>query len=150
MQLQRYYIDEVAVSTATCWLPCALRVRAACTKATAACTTGAPPPHSVYMAALCATRCNPSLATHYERLRDRSKQPSVALVAVTLQLVALGNALLHAHGGGSRVSHRNGGRSSRSPSTFIMDVPTSALATPCKSIWSRWTASSSPPETRLA
>ena len=48
------------------------------------------------MAALTATRYNPPLAAFYKRLRDRGKQPKLALVAVMRKLVALADALLRA------------------------------------------------------
>ena len=48
------------------------------------------------MAALTATRYNPPLAVYYKRLRDRGKQPKLALVAVMRKLVALADALLRA------------------------------------------------------
>ena len=51
----------------------------------------------VYMAALCAIRCNPPLAAFYKRLRERGKQPKVALVAVMRKLVNLADALLRAN-----------------------------------------------------
>ena len=51
----------------------------------------------VYMAALTAIRCNPPLAAFYKRLRERGKQPKVALVAVMRKLVSLADALLRAN-----------------------------------------------------
>ena len=56
----------------------------------------AEPRSALYMAALTATRRNPPLAAFYQRLRDRGKQPKLALVAVMRKLVALADALLHA------------------------------------------------------
>ena len=49
----------------------------------------AEPRSALYMAALTATRYNPPLAAFYKRLRDRGKQPKLALVAVMRKLVAL-------------------------------------------------------------
>ncbi len=48
----------------------------------------------VYMAAVAAIRCNPPLAAFYKRLRERGKQPKMALVAVMRKLVCLADALL--------------------------------------------------------
>ena len=56
----------------------------------------AEPRSALYMAALTATRRNPPLAAFYKRLRDRGKQPKLALVAVMRKLVALADALLRA------------------------------------------------------
>ena len=56
----------------------------------------AEPRSALYMAALTATRRNPPLAAFYQRLRDRGKQPKLALVAVMRKLVALADALLRA------------------------------------------------------
>ena len=56
----------------------------------------AEPRSALYMAALTATRRNPPLAAFYQRLRDRGKQPELALVAVMRKLVALADALLRA------------------------------------------------------
>ena len=57
----------------------------------------AEPRNALYMAALTAIRRNPPLATFYKRLRDRGKQPKLALVAVMRKLVALADALLRAN-----------------------------------------------------
>ena len=51
----------------------------------------------VYMAAVSAIRCNPPLAAFYKRLRERGKQPKLALVAVMRKLVSLADALLRAN-----------------------------------------------------
>ena len=56
----------------------------------------AQPRSALYMAALTATRYNPPLAAFYKHLRDRGKQPKLALVAVMRKLVALADALLRA------------------------------------------------------
>jgi len=48
----------------------------------------------LYMAALAATRCNPTLAVFYKRLRDAGKKPKVAIVAVMRKLVIMANALI--------------------------------------------------------
>ena len=57
----------------------------------------AEPRSALYMAALTAIRRNPNLAAFYKRLRDRGKQPKLALVAVMRKLVALADALLRAN-----------------------------------------------------
>ena len=46
------------------------------------------------MAAVAAIRCNPPLAAFYKRLRERGKQPKMALVAVMRKLVSFADALL--------------------------------------------------------
>jgi len=48
----------------------------------------------IYMAAVAAARCNPSLATFYKRLRDAGKAAKVALTAVMRKLVVLANVLV--------------------------------------------------------
>jgi transposase len=50
--------------------------------------------HTLYMAALSATRCNPVLREYYQRLLDRGKPKKVALVAVMHKLLTILNALL--------------------------------------------------------
>ena len=57
----------------------------------------AEPRSALYMAALTVIRRNPPLAAFYKRLRDRGKQPKLALVAVMRKLVALADALLRAN-----------------------------------------------------
>lgn len=48
----------------------------------------------LYMAALAATRCNPDLAAFYKRLREKGKEPKVALTAVMRKLAVLANTLI--------------------------------------------------------
>lgn len=48
----------------------------------------------LYMAALTATRCDPTLRAHYERLVQQGKPPKVALVACMRKLLAIANAVL--------------------------------------------------------
>lgn len=50
--------------------------------------------HVLYMAAVCAARCNPILAAFYQRLRANGKPAKVALVAVMRKLVCLMNRLI--------------------------------------------------------
>ena len=57
----------------------------------------AEPRSALYMAALTAIRRNRHLAAFYKRLRDRGKQPKLALVAVVRKLVAPADALLRAN-----------------------------------------------------
>ena len=57
----------------------------------------AEPRNALYMGALTAIRRNPPLTAFYNRLRDRGKQPKLALVAVMRKLVALTNTLLRAN-----------------------------------------------------
>jgi transposase len=48
----------------------------------------------LYMAALTATRCDPTLRAHYERLVQHGKPAKVALVACMRKLLAVANAVL--------------------------------------------------------
>ena len=48
----------------------------------------------IYMAAVAASRCNPSLAIFYKRLRAAGKRAKVALTAVMRKLVVLANVLI--------------------------------------------------------
>jgi transposase len=48
----------------------------------------------LYMAAVCAVRCNPILAAFYQRLKANGKPPKVCLVAVMRKLVCLRNRLI--------------------------------------------------------
>jgi len=50
--------------------------------------------HVLYMAAVCAARCNPILAAFYQRLKANGKPPKVCLVAVMRKLVCLMNRLI--------------------------------------------------------
>ena len=50
--------------------------------------------HVLYMAAVCAMRCNPILAAFYQRLKANGKPPKVCLVAVMRKLVCLMNRLI--------------------------------------------------------
>ena len=50
--------------------------------------------HVLYMAAVCAARCNPVLASFYQRLKANGKPPKVCLVAVMRKLVCLMNRLI--------------------------------------------------------
>ncbi len=50
--------------------------------------------HVLYMAALCAIRCNPILAAFYRRLRQAGKPPKVGIVAVMRKLLVLLNRLV--------------------------------------------------------
>lgn len=50
--------------------------------------------HVLYMAAVCAARCNPILAAFYQRLKANGKPPKVCLVAVMRKLVCLMNHLI--------------------------------------------------------
>jgi transposase len=50
--------------------------------------------HVLYMAAVCAARCNPVLAAFYQRLKANGKPPKVCLVAVMRKLVCLMNRLI--------------------------------------------------------
>lgn len=49
------------------------------------------------MPALTAICCDPPLAAFYQRLRDRGKQPKLALVTVMHKVVAIADALLRAN-----------------------------------------------------
>lgn len=49
---------------------------------------------SLYMAAICAIRCNPDLKTVYQRLRKNGKAAKVAITAVMRKLVILANTLI--------------------------------------------------------
>ena len=49
---------------------------------------------SLYMAALCASRCNPVLSTFYRRLIDNGKPPKLALTAVMRRLLTILNAII--------------------------------------------------------
>lgn len=49
---------------------------------------------ALYMAALSASRCNPAIRAHYERLRKAGKRPKVALVACMRKLLTILNAML--------------------------------------------------------
>lgn len=48
----------------------------------------------LYMAAVAAIRCNPSLKAFYKRLTEKGKKPKVALTAVMRKLVIMANALI--------------------------------------------------------
>ncbi len=48
----------------------------------------------LYMAAVAAIRCNPSLKAFYKRLAEKGKKPKVALTAVMRKLVIIANALI--------------------------------------------------------
>lgn len=48
----------------------------------------------LYMAAVAAIRCNPSLKAFYKRLIEKGKKPKVALTAVMRKLVIIANALI--------------------------------------------------------
>jgi transposase len=48
----------------------------------------------IYMAAVAAARCNPTLKAFYRRLRDRGKKFKVAITAVMRKLVVLANTLI--------------------------------------------------------
>jgi transposase len=50
--------------------------------------------HVLYMAAVCAARCNPILSAFYQRLKANGKPPKVCLVAVMRKLVCLMNRLI--------------------------------------------------------
>lgn len=50
--------------------------------------------HVLYMAAVCASRCNPILAAFYQRLRANGKPATVCLVAVMRKMVWLMNRLI--------------------------------------------------------
>ena len=50
--------------------------------------------HVLYMAAVCASRCNPILAAFYQRLRANGKPATVCLVAVMRKMVCLMNRLI--------------------------------------------------------
>jgi transposase len=50
---------------------------------------------ALYMAAVSAARCNPSLKAFYQRLKQTGKKPKVALTAVMRKLVVLANTLIH-------------------------------------------------------
>jgi transposase len=52
---------------------------------------------TLYMATLCAIRCNPPLRTFYQRLVTAGKPKRVALIACLRKLVVLPNALVR-HG----------------------------------------------------
>lgn len=52
------------------------------------------PRHSLYMAALTASRSNPVLSKFYKRLIDDGKKPKVALVAIMRKLIVMINAML--------------------------------------------------------
>jgi transposase len=52
---------------------------------------------TLYMAALVATRFNPVIRAHYERLLARGKAKKVALVACTYKLLTILNALVRQH-----------------------------------------------------
>ena len=62
-------------------------------------TTGGRPHvrHALYMAAVTARRCNPTLKPFYERLRAAGKPPKVALVAVMRKLLIHINAMTRNH-----------------------------------------------------
>jgi transposase len=49
---------------------------------------------ALYMAALSAARCNPTIRTHYVHLRAAGKKPKVALVACMRKLLTILNAIL--------------------------------------------------------
>jgi len=51
---------------------------------------------ALYMAALCAARCNPVLLPFYQRLRDKDKPAKVALIAVMRKLLVYMNHQLKA------------------------------------------------------
>jgi len=50
--------------------------------------------HVLYMAAVCAARCNPILAAFYQRLKANGKPAKVCLVAVMRKMVCLMNRLI--------------------------------------------------------
>jgi len=50
--------------------------------------------HVLYMAAVCAARCNPILAAFYQRLKAHGKPAKVCLVAVMRKMVCLMNRLI--------------------------------------------------------
>jgi transposase len=50
--------------------------------------------HVLYMAAVCAARCNPILAAFYQRLRGNGKPAMVCLIAVMRKMVCLMNRLI--------------------------------------------------------
>ncbi|MBX3399328.1 MAG: IS110 family transposase [Gemmataceae bacterium] len=49
----------------------------------------------LYMAAVCASRCNPVAKALYARLRGKGKSAKVALVAVAHKLLTIANAMVH-------------------------------------------------------
>jgi len=49
---------------------------------------------ALYMAAVCAIRCNPALKTFYKRLVEGGKPHKVAIIAVARKLIVLANALI--------------------------------------------------------
>jgi len=53
--------------------------------------------HTLYMATLAATRCNPPIRQFYQRLRARGKPGKVALVACMRKLLVMLNAMMHAN-----------------------------------------------------
>lgn len=50
--------------------------------------------HVLYMAAVCASRCNPILKDYYERLRNNGKPAKIALVAVMRKMLCVLNRLI--------------------------------------------------------
>ena len=50
--------------------------------------------NALYMAALSASRCNPTLRQFYQRLKQNGSKPKVALVAVMRKLLVILNAML--------------------------------------------------------
>jgi transposase len=49
--------------------------------------------NALYMSALVATRCNPTIKTYYQRLIQRGKPKKLALVACMRKLLTIVNAL---------------------------------------------------------
>jgi transposase len=49
---------------------------------------------AIFMAALCASRCNPVLRGFYQRLLARGKPKMVALIAVARKILTMLNAML--------------------------------------------------------